>query len=145
MEVVENSLEVAIDAFLDRPLFCFLAQASSDGPRLSPLWFLWEEGTIWCIATRSRSYVERIEADPRTALAIVDFDPGAGRVQHVGMRGRARIETFDPELAARLLARYLGHDEADWPDRFRDLPAADHAIVRFDPSTVVARDQSYPA
>ena len=144
MEVVENTLDIDLDTFLDRRLFCFLAQGSPAGPHVSPLWYLWEADTLWCIATRSRSYVDRVEADPRTAVAIVDFDPDTGLVTHVGMRGRARIEAFDQALADRLLARYLGNDENSWPDRFRDLPVEDHAILRFDPSTVVARDQSYP-
>lgn len=145
MDVVEDTLEVALDAFLARPLFCFLAQTSAGGPRVSPLWFLWESGSMWMIATRSRSYVERIEADPRTALAVVDFDAATGRVEHVGMRGRSALEPFDPDRAARLLAGYLGEDEAAWPDRFHDLPPDDHGFVRFDPETVVARDQSYRA
>jgi len=143
MEVVEDTLDVALDAFLARPLFCFLAQASPDGPRVSPLWYRWADGSIWIIATRSRSYVDRIADDSRSALAIVDFDPESGRVQHVGMRGRTVIEPFDGDLAATLLGRYLGEDRSAWPDRFRDLSPGDHAMLRFTPSTVVARDQSY--
>jgi hypothetical protein len=40
MDVVENTLEVAMEAVLARPLCCFVAQPSGDGPHLSPLWFL---------------------------------------------------------------------------------------------------------
>jgi hypothetical protein len=144
MEVVENTLDVDLDSFLDRRLFCFIAQGSPEGPRVSPLWYLWEADTLWCIATRTRSYVDRIDDNPQTAVAIVDFDPEAGLVQHVGMRGLSRIEPFDPALGDQLLGRYLGENENGWPDRFRDLSVEDHAILRFNPSTVVARDQSYP-
>lgn len=145
MEVVENTLDADLDAVLDRPLFCFLAQTSPAGPRVSPLWYSWEEGSIWMIATRSRSYHDRIEADGRTALAIVDFDPAIGRVNHVGMRGQATIRPFDADRADRIIARYLGDVKADWPERFTELPAGEHALIRFDPETVVVRDQSYPA
>ncbi|MFB6192273.1 MAG: pyridoxamine 5'-phosphate oxidase family protein [Haloarculaceae archaeon] len=145
MEIVENTLEVPIDDVLARPLFCFLAQRSGDGPRVSPLWFLWEEGAVWIVAQRrDRSYPERVRRDPRSALAAVDFDPSAGRVQHVGMRGRAALEPYDPERAGRLFETYLGAERDAWPDRFRGLDGDDYGLIRFDPETVVARDASYP-
>lgn len=145
-EIVENTLEAPIEAVLDRPLFCFLAQRSGDGPRVSPLWFLREAGAVWMIAQhRGRSYPDRVRRDPHSALAVVDFDPGTGRVEHVGMRGRATLEPYDADRAGRLLERYLGADRGAWPDRFRDLEAADYGFVRFEPETVVARDLSYPA
>ena len=53
METVEDTLDTELEAFLARPLFCHLGTASEEGPRVSPLWFLWEEGAIWIIATLS--------------------------------------------------------------------------------------------
>jgi len=143
MEIVENTLDTEIDAVLSRPLFCFLGQASDGGPRLSPLWFLWEDRQVWCIAMTGRSYVDRVRADPRSALAVVDFDAPRGSVEHVGMRGRTTVEPFDPELADRLLATYLGPDREGWDERFRGLDREGYAMLRFDPERVVARDQSF--
>jgi hypothetical protein len=144
MDVVENTLGVDLDAFLGRPRFCFLAQTSEEGPRVSPLWFLWEDGAVWIIAQlEDRSYPGRVERDPRTALAVVDFEPPAGRVEHVGMRGRASLEPYDAGRADRLLSKYLGDDLTGWPERFVDLPPEDYRLIRFEPETVVARDQSY--
>lgn len=147
MELIEDTLPVGLDAFLDRPLFCFLASSTEHGPRVSPLWFLWEGGCIWIIAdTETKSYPRRVERDPRAALAIVDFDPGTGLVHHVGMRGRATLEPFDEERADRLLRKYLGEDEGDWDrDRFAGPWDERWRFVQFDPETVVARDQSYEA
>lgn len=146
MDVIENTLEVSVDEFLDRPLFAFLAQSAPDGPRVSPLWFLWEEGAVWHIAqTDGRSYPERVRRDPRTALAVVDFDRAVGRVEHVGVRGTASLETYDPDRADRLLVKYLGPDSERWPDRFSGLDAGGYRLIRVEPATAVARDQSYPA
>lgn len=144
MDVVEDSLPVEVDAFLERPLFCHLATHSPEGPRVSPLWFLWEDDAIWIIAdTETKTYPDRVRRDGRVALAIVDFDPPTGRVQHVGMRGHATIEPFDVDRANRLLRRYLGEDRSAWDPRFRG-PWGDHwRFIRVDPETVVARDQSY--
>lgn len=146
MEVIENTLDVDLETFLERPLFCFLSTAEDGGPRVSPLWFHWEDGAVWIIGDTRKTYSRRIEHQPETALAIVDFDRTSGRVQHVGMRGRASVEPHDPELAERLLVRYLGPERDEWDEaRFGDPHqwGDEMVLVRFRPETVVARDQSY--
>jgi predicted pyridoxine 5'-phosphate oxidase superfamily flavin-nucleotide-binding protein len=51
MEIIENTLPVELAEFLERPLFCFLGTISAEGePRVSPLWYLWEDERIWIIA-----------------------------------------------------------------------------------------------
>lgn len=146
MEIVEDTLEVGLDEFLNRPLFCFLGQRSDDGPRLSPLWFLWEDRAVWNVARLSeRSYPERVKRYPRTAIAIVDFEPSAGRVEHVGMRGDAMLEPYDRSRAERLFQKYLGEERSDWPEMFVGLEEDNYRLIKFEPETVVARDQSYPA
>jgi nitroimidazol reductase NimA-like FMN-containing flavoprotein (pyridoxamine 5'-phosphate oxidase superfamily) len=136
---------VDVDELLARPLFAHLATASADGPRESPVWFLWEDDAIWIIGSRrTDTFPARLERDPRCAIGIVDFDREEGLVHHVGMRGRATIEEFDRERARRLLSRYLGGKAETWDRRFRDtLGDPDNLFVRFVPETMVARDQSY--
>ncbi|MFB6200647.1 MAG: pyridoxamine 5'-phosphate oxidase family protein [Halorhabdus sp.] len=146
MEVVENTLDVALDELLERPLFCFLATTDDGAPRVSPLWFLWADRAVWIVGDRSKTYPARIEADPRTALAVVDFEPETGTVQHVGMRGRASVEPHDPARAEQVLAKYLGPDRAEWDREFFGDPAEwgdEMVMLRFVPETVVAREQSY--
>ena len=146
MEIVENTLEVPLEEFLNRSLFCFVAQESDTGPRVSPLWFLWEGGAIWNVAQMSdRSYPERVKQYPQTALAVVDFDPATGRVEHVGMRGNSMLEPYDQSRAERLFQKYLGEHQTEWPTRFVELDPDNYRLIRFEPETVVARDQSYPA
>jgi hypothetical protein len=137
--------ELDVDELLARPLFAHLATASDDGPRESPVWFLWEDHALWIIGSRrTDTFPARLEREPRCAIGIVDFDRGRGLVHHVGMRGRASLEPFDPQRATRLLARYLGDRSELWDRRFRDtLADPDNLFVRFVPKTVVARDQSY--
>lgn len=137
---------VDLAEFLSRPLFGYLATASDAGPRVSPVWFLWEGETIWIMGNRETdSFPTRIKQDPRSALTIVDFDRNKGLVHHVGMRGRARIVPFDKERAKRLLHRYLGRQEDHWDaQRFIEpLDDANNVFIRFEPETVVARDQSF--
>ncbi len=42
-----------LDEILARPLFAFLGTASPNGPRVSPVWFLWECAATW-VQTRRR-------------------------------------------------------------------------------------------
>jgi pyridoxamine 5'-phosphate oxidase-like protein len=136
---------VDIDEFLARPLFAHLATASEEGPRESPVWFLWEGEALWIIGSHlADTFPRRVVREPRCALGVVDFDRSTGLVQHVGLRGRATVEAFDAERARRLLSRYLGGDEGAWDERFRaTLGDRDNVLVRFMPESVVARDLSY--
>lgn len=145
MDIYENTLSGSLDAFLDRPLFCFLSQVTLEGkPRLSPLWYLWEDGKIWILAdTVEKSYTTRVEQRPETAVAIVDFDVHTGRVEHVGMRGRAELTALEDDRRDRLLRRYLGDDKSAWDPRFVDLDEDRWAFIEVTPETVVARDQSF--
>jgi pyridoxamine 5'-phosphate oxidase-like protein len=138
----DRSIDVA--ALLARPLMAHLATSSPDGPRESPLWFLWEDGALWFVGNSTDSYPRRVAADPRCAVGIVDLDLPRGRLHHVGMRGLATVEPPEPGRLHRLLGRYLGDDAAAWNPEFRRtvIDGLD-LMVRFEPRTVVARDQSY--
>lgn len=145
MQVIQGRRTVDLDDFLSRPIFVHLATMSAAGPRVSPVWFLWEEQTVWMIGSaRTNTFRARIRQDPRCALAFVDFDRRTGCVHHVGMRGRATVEPFDRARAIRLVSRYLGPDLDAWDPGLRALmDDPDYVTIRFVPETVVARDQSY--
>ncbi len=146
----EASPNVEVDEFLARRLFAHLATASDDGPRDSPVWFLWEGGFIWVLGNVDEdTFPRRIARDPRCAVGIVDFRPETGFLQHVGFRGTAEIVPFERERAFRLIRRYAGENvrlENLWfaGDLIHAEPATTKTIfVRFRPETVVVRDLSY--
>ncbi|MGH9900310.1 MAG: pyridoxamine 5'-phosphate oxidase family protein [Pyrinomonadaceae bacterium] len=144
-DVNETASRSLLDQVLSRPLFAHLATASEQGPRESPVWFLWEEEALWIIGNhRTDTFPKRIEREPRCAIGIVDFDIITGFVQHVGFRGRARLEPHDAARMKRLLRRYLGQQEQRWDPRFLAVPGdRDWVLIRFEPETAVVRDQSY--
>jgi Pyridoxamine 5'-phosphate oxidase len=133
-----------IDEVLAKPLIAHLATGSPDGPRHSPVWFLWEDGAVWLIGNHRDSFPRRIEQDGRCAIGVVDFDLLGGKLVHVGMRGAAEVVALDPGRLYRLLSRYLGSDPREWNADFR-RQVVDHLdlMVLFVPSSLVARDQSY--
>jgi pyridoxamine 5'-phosphate oxidase-like protein len=144
-DVDETASRRLLDQVLSRPLFAHLTTASEQGPRESPVWFLWEEEAIWIIGNyQSDTFPKRIEREPRCAIGVVDFDIVTGLVQHVGFRGRARLEPHEEARMKRLSRRYLGEREPQWDPRFvAVLGDRDWVLVRFVPETAVVRDQSY--
>ena len=99
---------------LSRPLMANLATVCDEGPRNSPVWFIWEDGAVWMLGSKDASSIRRLQSDPRCAVEIVHFDNNAGILLHLGMRGAATVEAMDTGLFRRLLAKYLGSDEDYW-------------------------------
>jgi hypothetical protein len=133
-----------VDDFLRQPLVAHLATASSDGPRESPVWFLWEDQAMWLVGNQRDSFPKRLQIDGRCAIGVVEFDLRRGLLKHVGVRGTATVFPLDRLRLHRLLRRYLGENEAMWNPRFR-ASVIDRLtlMVRIEPTSVVARDQSY--
>lgn len=141
---MDHDHDFAVDEFLQKPLVAHLATASGDGPRESPVWFLWEAEALWLVGTTSDSFPKRLRAEPRCAVGIVEFDLSNGLLRHVGIRGVATIEPLDRPRLYRMLRRYLGEDQQAWNQSFR-ARVIDRLelMVRISPETIVARDQSY--
>lgn len=144
-DLKEGQARALLEEILARPLFAHLATHSDDGPRESPVWFLWEDEKIWIIGNyKTDTFPARIEREPRCAIGIVDFNRKSGLVQHAGFRGRAHLLPHDAERLKRLLGRYLGPRLEDWDERFTSiLGDEDYVFVCFEPETVVVRDQSF--
>ncbi|CAN5698736.1 hypothetical protein BH23PSE1_BH23PSE1_12620 [soil metagenome] len=135
------------EAVLGLPLMAHLATLCPQGPRDSPVWFLWEEGKVWLVGNAADSFVARLVVEPRCALGIVRFEPPGGILLHVGIRGRAEVGATDPARFRRLLAKYLGPDETAWNPWFIetiariDSPAG--RMIAVTPASIVARNVSY--
>ncbi|MFC4737211.1 pyridoxamine 5'-phosphate oxidase family protein [Bacillus daqingensis] len=133
---------VDLDAVLAKPLVAHLATSAPEGPRDSPLWFLWEKERLWIIGTAGDTFPERVRQTAACAMGIVDFDASSGTFIHIGFRGTADVKPFDKQRADRLLAKYLGPERAAWDPRFQAL-GQENVLICFQPESVVVRDQSY--
>lgn len=129
---------------LAKPLMAHLATSSPDGPRDSPVWFLWEEGAIWLIANSEDSFPVRLRAEPLCAIGIVEFDVTRGILRHIGIRGRADILPMDEARLRRLLERYLGPAPGEWNEWFTtQIVEPLDLMIRIMPASTIARDMSY--
>lgn len=127
---------------LAKPLMAYLATGSPEGPRCSPVWYLWEDSAIWLIGSEEDSFPKRLRTEPRCAVSIVDFDVTSGILRHIGIRGHADVCSIDPDRLRRLLARYLGHD--DWNNWFKaNVVDPLDLMIKITPASIIARDMSY--
>ncbi len=135
------------EAVLLKPLMVMLATGSGDGPRIAPMWFLWESGALWMPSDIGSSSVGRLARDQRVAAEIVDFDCDAGILLHLGLRGRAEVLAMDADLFERLLVKYLGADRAGWNPWFIDHVARiddpSGRLIRLKPDSMFTNNVSF--
>jgi hypothetical protein len=113
---------VEVDEFLARPLVARVAANGPNGPTVRPVWFLYEGGTFWWLTASSYSRLgEWLAVDPRVALTIDTCDLKTGEVLALGATGEAAVRPLDLGLATRKLTKYLGKDQRQWPDRFKEV------------------------
>jgi nitroimidazol reductase NimA-like FMN-containing flavoprotein (pyridoxamine 5'-phosphate oxidase superfamily) len=101
--------------------------AGQSGPLVLSLWYLPEEGRLWC-ATPARARVARwLARDPRCGFEVAE-----NTAPYRGVRGQGRAR-LDPargdEILRRLVQRYLGREET---------PFARWLLSRREPEVAIA-------
>jgi nitroimidazol reductase NimA-like FMN-containing flavoprotein (pyridoxamine 5'-phosphate oxidase superfamily) len=118
---------------------------ATTGPRVRPIWFLWEDGCFWWLTGNWSTLARDLERDPTVELVVDTCDIATGEVLQVRARGEAEIVPYDPERAMRKLSRYLGPDTDNWEPRFRSGVVGDDdtRFVKLAPARLVVRDLSF--
>jgi hypothetical protein len=131
-----------VDEFLGGARTCRLASVGPAGPHVTPLWFVWREGSMWMQSlTRSQRWADLMR-DPRVAVVVDDGDEYLelrgvelrGEVTTVGETPRVGAEDI-PELTvveAAFARKYLDGGEFGYDER--------HAWLRLHPTKVVSWD-----
>jgi hypothetical protein len=131
-----------VDEFLGATRTCRLASVGAAGPHVTPLWFVWHEGSMWMQSlTRSQRWTDLMR-DPRVAVVVDDGEEYMelrgvelrGEVATVGEIPRVGAEDI-PELTAVEAAfarKYLGAAEFGYDGR--------HGWLRLDPAKLVSWD-----
>jgi nitroimidazol reductase NimA-like FMN-containing flavoprotein (pyridoxamine 5'-phosphate oxidase superfamily) len=134
-----------LDGYLAEPR---VARVATNGPRVTPVWFLWEESAFWWLTGPWSVLPERLATDPTVALVVDSCDLATGQVRQVRAWGAATIVPYDSDRAYRKLSRYLGADVGRWDtSRFRieDPGSTDTRFVRLEPTRLAAIDLSFAA
>lgn len=133
-----------IEDVLCKPLMAHLATVDDGTPRDSPVWFLWEDSSLWIFGTSADSFVKRLQAEPKCAAGIVEYNLEKGILKHVGIRGAASFASCDKERLMRFVAKYLGENRQDWNSWFiENIVDPLNVMIKITPHSIVAKNVSF--
>jgi hypothetical protein len=128
-----------IQSFLDevRVPVRLACNGTSGSPVLASLWYLPEDGRLWCATQRGASVASLLARDARCA-----FEVSVESVPYRGLRGQGHATLYDDrgeEILRTLIQRYLGDSR---PQLARTLLArvATETAIAIEPETLVSWD-----
>lgn len=140
--VVPRQLTIAeIAALLQGDLVARLATIDSDGyPHVTPIWFVWRDGSFFLTSHSTRPHVRRCTQNPRVGLGIDVEQPlradGERPNQQVRVVGEATVtDDHDRQWTNLIRRRYTGADSAG---PVCDVGAAARSVIQVRPSGMVA-------
>ncbi|MBN1875262.1 MAG: pyridoxamine 5'-phosphate oxidase family protein [Anaerolineae bacterium] len=110
---VDPDRKYKLDAFLAGPLLARFATASATTlqPHVVPVWYLWDNSTLWISSYESTRKIGELQGNPKCAV-IIDVAESQHGVSAVLFEGEAEIlrgpRAFVEEMATRIYTRYLG-------------------------------------
>jgi nitroimidazol reductase NimA-like FMN-containing flavoprotein (pyridoxamine 5'-phosphate oxidase superfamily) len=115
-----------------------LACNGADGhPLLVSLWFVPEDGVLWCATQRDAAVASVLLRDPRCAFEVSVESP-----PYCGVRGKAIARLHDErgeEVLRRLIQRYLGGSDSKLARFLLDRVDQEIAIA-IEPETLLSWD-----
>lgn len=130
VEFTPSLQEYLLEAKIPLRLSCIMA---SGWPLVLSLWYLYEDGFLYCATPQSAKVVSYLLAEPRCS-----FEVAADLPPYCGVRGRS-LATIDQsrglEILERLLVRYLGNSHNPLARNLLQRQEAEVAI-RIEPQTI---------
>jgi len=112
----------------------------SGWPAVQSLWYLYDDGALWCATQATARIVSHLARDPRCAFEIAPNEPpyrgvrGQGRAEIDAANGpailRALIRRFLPSEDSSLARWLLGREEQEVAIRIGDLSVASWDFTR---------------
>ncbi len=104
-----------LSPLLESTAVAFVSTIGPNGePQTTPMWFVWQHGTVRFSLVEGRQKLRNLRRDPRLSVVVVDpADP----TWYVELRGTADLQP-DPDLAVERAAaiKYRGeHSDAEPP------------------------------
>ena len=133
--------QAQIKDFLQQPRHAIVATNSPDGaPQLSPVWYLYEDETLYISILWQSVKRRNLERDPRISVCI---DGGRGDVRYVIFYGAARLIGPDDPLQDQMRRRIIRHyhqteeDARRYYDQIKNTTAA---LIVLKPDRVINED-----
>jgi nitroimidazol reductase NimA-like FMN-containing flavoprotein (pyridoxamine 5'-phosphate oxidase superfamily) len=124
-----------VSNLLNRPILARLATAdpSTGQPHVVPVWFEWDEGSLWVSAFRSTRKVKTLMKNPLVSIVIDTEENSRG----ILFEGRAEMVTEPSKVRGRstsIYTRYLGPEGVLAPDPQSWIVDPENLIIKLTPS-----------
>jgi hypothetical protein len=134
-----------VDGFLSRPLLARLATSvpSKEDPALyqphnTPVWFVWDETSVFISAFSSTRKVKEVRLNPFIAV-LVDVAEAIEEVRAVLMEGRCEWITeagVVQEMSRQIYTNYMGEDGVLAPDPQSWIVDPENSIIKLTPARI---------
>src|ERR1700754_3067482 len=106
-----------VNAFLAEQHTCRVATFGTNGPHVTPLWYVWFEGALWLTSVvRSQRWTD-LRRDPRVAVVV---DAGAAYRELRGVELRGRVEVVGEVPRTDTPHAELAGPEQAYADRYTE-------------------------
>ena len=87
---------------LDSERNVWMATVRPDGrPHLTPIWFVWQAGTIWCCVSRTTTKLRNLEINPAVSLSLESGNAPLVAEGRVTIHSRPYPDTIVEAVAAK--------------------------------------------
>lgn len=128
-------------ALLQEPVLARLATTNPHTlqPHVVPVWFGWDDDTLYINAFSSTRKVRDLERNPRCAVLIEPKDGSNSKLQGILLEGACEIFAEQPYVAQKgewIYVRYLGVEGVKAPDPQSWLTDPESRIIKLTPKKV---------
>lgn len=134
--------ETMMADLLSQPVLARMGTTSKSGrPHVIPVWFLWEDGSLWISSFRSTRKIRHLEANPYISVLIDTAESGVD-FEAVLFEGRAELidqpAQFVQDITTRIYARYLGPEGVLAPDPQSWIHDPENLLIHLQPSKTMS-------
>jgi nitroimidazol reductase NimA-like FMN-containing flavoprotein (pyridoxamine 5'-phosphate oxidase superfamily) len=145
MSEINSELDsnAALEALLAAPVLARIATANLETcqPHVVPVWFAWEEQSLWISSFANTRKVRELIANPKCSV-VVEPEGNNNSIQAVIIEGEVEIIT-EPverliEIATRIYSRYLGAEGVLNPEPQSWMHDPNHLIIKLTPQKIIS-------
>jgi nitroimidazol reductase NimA-like FMN-containing flavoprotein (pyridoxamine 5'-phosphate oxidase superfamily) len=135
--------QVAVETILAAPVLARIATANPANcqPHVVPVWFAWEEKSLWISSFANTRKVRELRSNPKCSVIIEPADNNAS-LQAVILEGEVEFITKPLEdliaIATRIYSRYLGDEGVLDPEPQSWLHDPNHLIIKLTPQKIIS-------
>ncbi len=138
---IAKTTQPLVAELLQQPVLARLGTANPKTlqPHVVPVWFGWEQDTLYISAFTSTRKVKDLLRNPRCSVLIEPKDAAQSKIQGVLLEGTCEMIAEQPAVAQKaewIYIKYMGEEGAKAPEPQSWLTDPESRIIKLIPSKV---------